>query len=502
MPDRCWIVRQCAAASAIAAGAALAQPVIGARGAAQAGADAIGGWASSQVTVWTRPGVPPAWAHSPGLAQALAKFKATSIAPVYEGGFANAALASKLGLDRQHRVRVPAGTDAPALAAALRSFGALFERVELDPIGGIATIPDDPDFDLQWGMLNTGQLIFGIPGEPGEDVHVTPVWDFENGNPALILAVLDAGMDEHAEIIARLIPGQNVAANPDNDDTSDACISHGTHVAGIAAANGQNQQGIAGIDWRCRIMPVKVLESCSGPESFLAEGLIWATDHGADVINMSLQYFGGSQVLHNAVQYAHGNGVTLIAASGNGNDPLLAFPARWPETIAVGAINNVGDRWVVSASTGSNYGPELDVMAPGSGIWSLDDTAGYKFLSGTSMAAPHVSGTVCLVKSVAPELTPDELLLRIQQTAVDIDDPGFDNQTGFGRLDVLAAVTGQTPVFGDLDGDGSVGIGDLLVLLAGWGACPETCPPACAADLDGDCAVGIADLLALLAAWG
>jgi subtilisin family serine protease len=245
-----------------------------------------------------------------------------------------------------------------------------------------------------------------------------------------------------------------------------------------------------------------VLVGCSGPESYLAEGLVWATDNGADVINMSLQYFGGSALLHDAVLYAWQSGVPMIAASGNGNDPSLAFPARWDETIAVGAINNVGARWSTSPNNGSNYGPELDLMAPGVSIWSLDGVDEYKFLSGTSMAAPHVSGTVCLLESVNPGMTPEELRDRLVETAIDIGTPGFDEETGWGRLNVTAAVTGPPPVFGDLDGDGEVGIADLLLLLAAWGDCPGPCPPSCPADLDADCQVGIGDLLALLAAWG
>ena len=304
------------------------------------------------------------------------------------------------------------------------------------------------------------------------------------------MAVLDAGMDQHVELSPRMIPGKNVAAFPDNDDTSDVCISHGTHVAGIAAALADNGQGIAGVDWRCKIMPVRVLTSCSGPESYVAEGIIWATNNFADVINMSLQYGSGTAALHDAVLYAHGQGVVMIAASGNFGSTPVKFPAFWPETIAVGAITSNGVRW-----GSSSFGPNLDIVAPGASIWSLTGAAGYKYLSGTSMAAPHVSGIVGLMKSRHPELTPDEIRQILQQTAVDLTTPGFDNETGWGQVDAESALAP-----GDTDGDGDVDIDDFLFVLGNWGACPDPCPP-CLADFNGDCAVGIEDFLIVLGSW-
>ena len=219
---------------------------------------------------------------------------------------------SQRGEHRYFRIDTPAGTDTPAMAADLGRFGGLVESVELDAFGEIAAFPTDPDFDLQWGLFNNGTA-----GVAGADINITPGWNLVTGNPDQVLAVLDAGMDPHTELAGRLIPGRNVAADPDNDDTSDVCISHGTHVAGIAAASANNGQGIAGVDWQCRIMPVRVLNSCSGLESTVAEGIIWATDNDADVINMSLQYSTGTTALRDAVLYAHQQGVVMVAAAGN-----------------------------------------------------------------------------------------------------------------------------------------------------------------------------------------
>ena len=476
--------------------------------------DVFGGYASTHVIIKVAPGARPVFladgrltveakvaqeaAGPETLVETFERWRVTAVTPLFENGFANPQRARQLGLDRYFRAEVPRGSDTPALVADLGRHRTVIERAEVDPVGGVAdTIPDDADFDLLWGMLNTGQIIAGTPGTPGADINITPAWDITTGDSDLVLAVLDAGLDEHVDILDRVVPGRNVAAERDNDDTSDSCQSHGTHVSGTAGAATNNKVGVAGADWSCRIMPVRVLNSCSGLESYVAEGLIWAADNGADVINMSLQYFIGTEALEKAVNYAHGEGVVMIAASGNQGAGELAFPARYEQTIAVGAFNNLGNRW-----SNSNGGPNLDVMGPGVRVWSLKDTDEYVFKTGTSMATPHVSGTVALMKSLDPSLTPDEIQQIVRDTAVDMGSAGFDEGTGWGRLDAYAAILSVDVIPGDLDGDGVVGIGDLLILLQSWGPCPDPCPPSCSADLDGDCTVGMGDLLFLFANWG
>jgi subtilisin family serine protease len=188
----------------------------------------------------------------------------------------------------------------------------------------------------------------------------------------------------------------------------------------------------------------------------------------------------------------------MVAAAGNNAPcgvPSVRYPARWPETIAVAAHSNRDAR-----ASFSNCGPQLDVAGPGDTVWSLLDASAYQWLSGTSMATPHVSGTVSLMKALDPDLAPDEIKLILQTTAVDLEDPGFDDQTGYGRVDAHAALLQVQAGLADLDGDGVVGVFDFLLLLQGWGACPAD--PGCAGDIDRDGQVAVNDFLLLLAHWG
>ncbi len=243
-------------------------------------------------------------------------------------------------------------------------------------------------------------------------------------------------------------------------------------------------------------MPVRVLNSCGGTQSTLASGLIWAADNGADVINMSLQYFPpGTTTLHNAVIYARGQGVILVAAAGNNPIAGVLYPGKWPETITVSATTNQDVVW-----PNSSTGPEVTVSAPGHNIYSLLDTTSYQYFSGTSMATPHVAGLVTLMLDIDASLEHDEVQDILIATADDLGPPGFDDGFGHGRIDAHAALVEVRRRFGDLDNSGAIDIADLLALLAQWGPCP-TPPAPCVADLDGDGMVGILDLLELLANW-
>jgi subtilisin family serine protease len=210
---------------------------------------------------------------------------------------------------------------------------------------------------------------------------------------------------------------------------------HGTHVAGIAAAVGNNGLGIAGIAWGARLMALKILSSTGyGTESNVARAMVYAADHGARVINLSL---GGSipmTMMEDAVNYACAHGVTVVAATGNTSGPVL-YPAAYPNAIAVASVDASNVR-----SYFSNYGPEVDLAAPGSSIYSTRLGGSYTYLSGTSMSTPHVSGVVALLASLPQFDTTDKIRAALQNTALDLGTAGWDQYYGYGLVQAYSAL--------------------------------------------------------------
>ena len=394
-----------------------------------------------------------------------------------------------VGLDRWWRIDIPEGSNALAVADLLKASWNGFEVSEVDGVGGLASVPNDSSFNVQYALLNTGQN----GGTVGADIRATGAWDIVSGNPDIVIGVLDSGLFPHTELAGRILPGRNVPLN--SSDTSDVCGGHGTHVSGIIAAAGNNQTGIAGLCWNAKILPVVIVSPCSGLESYVADGLVWAVDQGVDLVNMSLQYTVGSQYLLTAVQYAAARDVPMFAATGNSN-AAVAFPARFSETIAVAGSNRFDQRYSLS-----NYGPEVDVTAPGESIYSLAVNNGYGTRTGTSMSCPHVTGTVALMRAVYPRMNRTLIRTVLMQHARDIGAAGFDEMTGAGVVNAAASVAAAAalnPGPADLDGDAVVGGMDLTILLSQWGSCTSC---SCVADINADCVVDGTDLTALLSAW-
>ncbi|TCS83685.1 S8 family peptidase [Tepidibacillus fermentans] len=281
-------------------------------------------------------------------------------------------------------------------------------------------IPNDRLYlDYQWNLPN-------IDTEQG--------WNFTKGNKDIIVAVVDTGVDlNHPEFQGKLVKGYNVI-NPNRLPMDDD--GHGTHVAGIISANTNNGQGIAGITWYNKIMPIKVLDQSGAGTLFdVAQGIIWATDHGADVINLSLGNYAESKYLHDAIRYAFSKNVVLIAATGNDNTDQLGYPAAYPEVIGVSAVDPNQQR-----AEFSNYGDDVDVVAPGVNIASTYPNNRYAALSGTSMASPHVAALAALIKSDNPMLTNREIISIITKTATDLGMRGKDPYFGYGEINIGKAV--------------------------------------------------------------
>lgn len=460
-------------------------------------------WSDSQIVVRVRPGSVPvrdaegrltfrapgdAAADAEALAAVLHALGATRAVPLPEKPVGKPEIASAVGLRDWWRIEFSSGMNTLAVADMVKASWPGIEISHVDGIGGVADVPNDPSFPSQYALRNTGQT----GGVVGADIRAVGAWDIAAGNSSIVIGVLDSGVSPHPELEGRILPGFNVPLQ--TTATADVC-NHGTHVAGIMAAARGNSLGIAGVCGDAKLLPVVTVNPCSGLESWVADAIVWAVDQGADILNMSLQYNVGSDYLRAAVQYAAAQGIPMVCATGNQNG-AVAFPARWPETIAVASVTAFNVR-----ASSSNYGPEVDIAAPGDSIYSLNSSGAYTLKSGTSMATPHITGVLALMRSANPTMTDDALRAAVTGTARDIGAAGWDIYTGSGVVNAEAAVILARDSFrpADLDGDGAIDERDLTILLAAWGPCvTASCPP----DFDGNDTVDGSDLTVLLASWG
>ena len=362
------------------------------------------------------------------------------IRPLYPLEYRYPELARRYGLDRTYIIEVPPGTDTPGMASAFCGCLEDIEAAGVTSIGGVSDIPNDPDFAMQYGMHNTGQT----GGEYDADIDAPEAWDLHTGRLGTVtIAIIDSGVGPHVEFAGRMVPGINTNDYPDGP-TTDEC-GHGTHVAGIATAEGNNDLGVAGVTWGALVMPVRVTNAaCGGSSDDAAAGLIWAADHGADICNLSLQFYDltapGAQLLEGSVNYAHDAGALVIAAAGNGHGNEVAAPARFANCMAVTATDEDD-----SFAWWSNYGAEVDVCAPGDDIWSTRPNDLYGEERGTSMAAPHVSGLAALIKSYNYGLTNNEIRTLLTSTADPLASPVPNEFFGYGRINAFTALSSITP---------------------------------------------------------
>jgi subtilisin family serine protease len=330
---------------------------------------------------------------------------------------ANALIEAEISKLTVVRVRIPQGKVAETITTLLACPGIRYAEPNYKAY--IAdTIPSDPNWNVQYGLIN---------------IRAPQGWDLSTGSSSVTIAVVDTGVDfGHLDLASKIVPGYDFV---NNDAIAQDDNGHGTHVSGIAAAISNNGLGISGVSWGAHIMPVKVLNAGgNGTFANVAAGIVWATDHGAQVINLSLGGSNPSQVLQDAVNYADSNGVVLVAASGNSGSNFVLYPARYPQVIAVGATDSS------NAHTGfSNYGPQVDLSAPGTSIYSTV-IGGYGYLSGTSMSAPFVSGLAAILRGIPGNSSPGVIALEMESTALDLGAPGIDDVYGYGLIQMDAAI--------------------------------------------------------------
>jgi subtilisin family serine protease len=271
----------------------------------------------------------------------------------------------------------------------------------------VESVPNDPGYPIQSASLSA--------------LHVESAWNVTRG-AGVTIAILDTGVDlDHPDLAAHLVAGRDIV-NGDNDPNDD--FGHGTLVAGAAAAVANNGIGVTGVAGDASIMPVKVLgASGTGWDDDIAAGITWATDHGADVINLSLGGPGDSAVLDDAVAYAAAHDVVVVGASGNSNTSVPNYPAAIDAVIAVGATDASS-----TAAWFSGRGWWVDVAAPGINILSTARGTGatYATATGTSLSSPLVSGVVALMRAHNPSATAAQVAATLRATARDRGPHGND----------------------------------------------------------------------------
>lgn len=293
------------------------------------------------------------------------------------------------------------------------------ESVEPDHLIQLTYIPNDPDVAAkQYHHQN---------------IETRKAWDKTRGSSNVVVAVIDDGIDlTHPELKKQIVSPFDIV---NGTATSLPSGEHGTHVAGIIGSAIDNNIGGAGVAPNTKIMPVNVFEGDLAYTSDIIQGIHYAVEKGADIINLSLGSYSYSKAFNDAIQFAHKNGLVIVAAAGNEGVSQSYYPASYANVISVGSTTSKEVR-----SSFSNYGGHIDIVAPGSSIYSTLPDGNYGTMSGTSMASPIVSGVVALVMAVEPALTNMEIENRLYTTADDLGNAGKDTYYGNGRINARKAL--------------------------------------------------------------
>jgi subtilisin family serine protease len=324
----------------------------------------------------------------------------------------------KIGQSRLQIVDLPANASEVAVVAKLAHLPEL-KFAELDRIVPATLAVTDPYAGSEWHLNKIG---------------ATTAWDSSLGR-GVTIAVLDSGVNvNHPDLKDRIVPGYNVYNG--NTDVTDVC-GHGTAVAGSAAATSNNATGVAGIAGAAGIMPLRIAYTdstgCHAYFSTIASGLTYAADHGARVANVSYSGVAGSSAILSAARYMNSKGGLVFVSAGNNNVDENVTPD--PALVVVSATDGN------DAKAGfSSWGNFVTIAAPGTNIWTTNNSLGYSAWNGTSFSAPITAGVAALMMAARPDLGGDTIQSLLYSTAVDLGAAGRDAVFGYGRVDAAAAL--------------------------------------------------------------
>lgn len=322
--------------------------------------------------------------------------------------------------------------DKPSISATLREAQSYAGFVSVEPNYYVHSMftPNDPLFAEQWGLLK---------------VRADLAWDTGLGTRSIIVAVIDTGIDYlHEDLAANYVPLGYDWVNNDNDPLDDSTTGHGTRVAGIIASVTNNGIGIAGLA-QVSIIAEKVLDSSgSGTVWNVIKAVTDAVEKGARITNNSYGNYVYSDIMRSAFEYAWSQGVLNVAAAGNDDTDQSFYPAAYGEfVISVAGTDQIDGRY-----TSSNHGNWIELSAPATDILSTVPHNSYGEFTGTSMSSAFVTGAAALLWSHQPGLSADEVRRRLQETAIDLGDPGKDPFFGYGRIDMFSPPQSTPPPVG------------------------------------------------------
>ncbi|MDD5529022.1 MAG: S8 family peptidase [bacterium] len=306
--------------------------------------------------------------------------------------------------------------------------------VEPNRTGKLELTPNDPLFaTYQWDKVN---------------MNAPAGWEYELGSTSISIGIIDCGIEyTHEDLVDRFTTAKGYDyMDNDNDPAPGTSEQHGTACAGIAAATINNSKGIAGVS-NARLYALRVSNATTPDMAKVAQSIQWCIDNGVNIISMSLSFDAGSATLQTKCDAAWAAGIILFAASGNNGQELIRYPAGYSSVIAVGSITKLDAR-----STFSNYGTHLDLVAPGGAHTGTqtDDIAcpilGNQYTTGygTSFSTPNAAGAAALIWSLKPSLTNTQLRALMENTATDLGTAGWDKEYGYGKVDIAAALAGET----------------------------------------------------------
>lgn len=380
--------------------------------------------------------------NNAGLEQAMQAIGVIGVELVFTPSptiIARTATGASAYLARTYRLQLAPATDL-AMAVDVLRYNDAVEYAEPDYIAHAALVPNDPEWGNQWAP---------------NQINAPAAWDIAQGTNTTVIALIDSGIDlTHPDLLGRLWQNDDIPGNGVDDDQNGkiddvngwnfveesnnlaATNEHGTQVAGVAGAASNNGLGVAGLCWQCPIMPVVAMQA-NGVANYstIANAVAYAAANGASVINLSLGGYADSSLLRDTIGDAATSAV-IVAAVGNDDDATPFYPAAYADVIAVAATATTDQKTIFS-----NYGPWVDIAAPGAEILTTTP-GGYASPSGTSVAAPFVAGVAGLLKSLHPDWSPTLIAWQILNTATSIDalNPTYTGQLGHGRLDAGAAL--------------------------------------------------------------